>query len=199
MDIMDILTPILYGSLIVLVIGLVVAVVVMLLRLTKTLKLANEMLANLDPTMKNVETLTTDLVPTVRKLEPVVDRVQLTLDSVNLELMRVDSILEDVGCALCLTTAALAEKAAGFPTLLPESVQPGGEESEEDITLDGLFAGGAAGEYTDAENLWEDGDQAFEGAKQLVLSEPLPPGDYKVFADVTSAASGSRSAGKAQS
>ena len=49
---------------------------------------------------------------------------------------RVQSILEDVGCALCLTTAALAEKAAGFPTLLPESVQPGGEEPEEDITLD---------------------------------------------------------------
>jgi acyl-coenzyme A synthetase/AMP-(fatty) acid ligase len=48
----------------------------------------------------------------------------------------VQSILEDVGCALCLTTAALAEKAAGFPTLLPESVQPGGEEPEEDITLD---------------------------------------------------------------
>ena len=32
----------------------------------------------------------------VTKLEPVVDRVQLTLDSVNLEMMRVDEILADV-------------------------------------------------------------------------------------------------------
>ena len=53
MEIMDILTPVLYVALIALVIGLVVAVVVMLIRLTKTLKLANEMLANLDPTVKN--------------------------------------------------------------------------------------------------------------------------------------------------
>ncbi|MBO7662487.1 MAG: non-ribosomal peptide synthetase, partial [Clostridia bacterium] len=49
---------------------------------------------------------------------------------------RVQTILEDVGCALCLTTAALADKAAGFPTLLQESVQPEDEDPEEDLTLD---------------------------------------------------------------
>ena len=37
---------------------------------------------------------------------------------------RVQAILQDVGCALCVTVASLAEKAAGFPVLQIEEIQP---------------------------------------------------------------------------
>ncbi len=50
---------------------------------------------------------------------------------------RVRSILEDVGCALCVTTAALAERAAPAPTLLIEEIWPEhGEVPEGDTSLD---------------------------------------------------------------
>lgn len=50
---------------------------------------------------------------------------------------RVRFILRDVGCALCITTAALAEKAAGIPTLLLEEVMTDTEtERDVDKTLD---------------------------------------------------------------
>ena len=50
---------------------------------------------------------------------------------------RVQMILEDVGCALCVTTEALDEKAAGFPVLKIESIQPAdGHDPVGDKTLD---------------------------------------------------------------
>ena len=52
-------------------------------------------------------------------------------------LERVRSILEDAGCALCITTAALSEKTEGFPTLLIEDVLPEhGEDPKGDTALD---------------------------------------------------------------
>ena len=50
---------------------------------------------------------------------------------------RVHTILEDVGCALCVTTAEFAGKAVGVPALLVEEILPeNGEEPEGDKTLD---------------------------------------------------------------
>ena len=50
---------------------------------------------------------------------------------------RVNLILEDVGCALCVTVAALKDKAKSVPTLLLEEIQPAdGKDPEGDKTLD---------------------------------------------------------------
>ena len=50
---------------------------------------------------------------------------------------RVRTILEDVGCALCVTVDALAEKAEGFPLLLIKSIQAAQENDPEgDKSLD---------------------------------------------------------------
>ena len=50
---------------------------------------------------------------------------------------RVRAILEDVGCALCVTIAPLAERTAGFPALLIEEIQPmHGKDPNGDRTLD---------------------------------------------------------------
>lgn len=37
-----------------------------------------------------------ELTPTLKRIDPLVDRAELTVDTINLELLRVDSILEDV-------------------------------------------------------------------------------------------------------
>lgn len=52
--------------------------------------------AELEPTVANVKAITAQLEPTVAKVDPLLDRVTLTVDAANLEIMRVDQILEDV-------------------------------------------------------------------------------------------------------
>ena len=93
--------------------GVAIAAILALLKLKKTLDVATKMLVDVkdqvDPMVANLNTITTDIQPTVRKLEPVVDHVQLTLDAVNLEMMRVDDILDDVG--QITNSAASATKA----------------------------------------------------------------------------------------
>ena len=83
------------------VFGLVgIALVVLVLELVKILKVTRatleDMQPKLDATMANVQQMTTDIVPTVAKIEPMVDSLQLTVDTINLEMMRVDQILEDI-------------------------------------------------------------------------------------------------------
>lgn len=60
------------------------------------LESVNRMTADLEPTIKHVEQITAQLEPAVAKVDPLVDRVTLTIDAANLEIMRVDQILEDV-------------------------------------------------------------------------------------------------------
>ena len=49
---------------------------------------------------------------------------------------RVQSILQDVGCATCITAGETAEKAKGFPTLRIEEIMPAnGNDPEGDLTL----------------------------------------------------------------
>lgn len=77
-----------------------VALVFLLLELTKFVKTTNNTVAGmkekLDPVLDNVQEMTDSIKPAVAKIDPMVDRLQLTLDAVNLEMMRVDEILEDV-------------------------------------------------------------------------------------------------------
>ena len=77
-----------------------VALVVVLIELTKILKTTNTTITDvktkLDPVLDDVAVMTNDLKPAVKKADPLVDRLQLTLDAVNLEMMRVDEILEHV-------------------------------------------------------------------------------------------------------
>ena len=73
-----------------------VALIVLLIELVKVMKVARQKVEDLDTTLKNVEEMTTSVKPAVAKIDPLMDRVTLTMDSLNLEMMRVDKILEDV-------------------------------------------------------------------------------------------------------
>lgn len=90
----------------------VVALGVLFLRLKKTVdavtSMVDDMKARLMPTLGHVEQLTNDLQPVVKKANPLMDRVNLTVDELNLELMRVDQLLSDLG-----DVTATASNAAG--------------------------------------------------------------------------------------
>lgn len=77
-----------------------IALVVLLIELVRTIRSARTMVDSvnekLTPTLSNIEKMTDDLMPAISKVDPLVERVQLTVDAANLELMRVDKILEDV-------------------------------------------------------------------------------------------------------
>ena len=92
MDTNGILTAILIGVFI--IVG--VALVFLLIEVVKTLRKAQDTIDSLEPTLKHVDGMMEDLRPTVARLDPMTDRLMLTVDSVNLEMMRVDKILEDV-------------------------------------------------------------------------------------------------------
>lgn len=60
------------------------------------LESANRMTADLEPAVKHVNQMAAQLEPAVSKVDPLMERVTLTVDAANLEIMRVDQILEDV-------------------------------------------------------------------------------------------------------
>lgn len=60
------------------------------------LESANRMTADLEPAVKHVNQMAAQLEPAVAKVDPLMERVTLTVDAANLEIMRVDQILEDV-------------------------------------------------------------------------------------------------------
>lgn len=70
------------------ILGLIalVALIVVLVHLAGTMKNVKELAANANK----------DLDPVMKKVDPMMDRLGLTVDTVNLELLRIDGILEDV-------------------------------------------------------------------------------------------------------
>lgn len=85
-DFLTQLWPLGAAVLVVLAAGVLAALIVVLVRVAKT--------------MKNVNVITQEaeekVTPALKRIDPLVDRVELTVDTLNLELLRVDGILEDV-------------------------------------------------------------------------------------------------------
>ncbi len=72
-------------------------VVELALTVRRTRSSVTKVVTQIEPTIANVEKISTDIQPIIQKVDPLVDRVSLTVDAANLEIMRVDEILEDVG------------------------------------------------------------------------------------------------------
>ena len=49
-----------------------------------------------DQVVKDVDEISTEILPAIKKVDPLMDRLSLTVDAANLEIMRLDEILEDV-------------------------------------------------------------------------------------------------------
>lgn len=104
--------------------ALVWLAVELVLMVRKTRKTVDEVQRQLQPTLANVEEITESIKPIVAKVDPLVERVSLTVDAANLEIMRVDQILEDVnGITGSLSSAVEAvDTAANAPLELVNSV-----------------------------------------------------------------------------
>lgn len=100
-QILDIALPVVY---VLVGVALVWLLIELVATLRKTRKTVDTVQKQVEPTLKSVENITAsaesmmeDLNPTIAKVDPLVERVALTVDAANLELMRLDKILEDVG------------------------------------------------------------------------------------------------------
>lgn len=77
-----------FAAAILVILGIVVLalIVVILMRVNKTMKSVEHMAAEADK----------EITPVLAKVDPMVDKAELTIDTLNLEMLRVDAILEDV-------------------------------------------------------------------------------------------------------
>lgn len=86
-----------------------------------TLASAQRITADLEPAVKNVQKMAEALEPAVDRVDPLVERVSLTVDAANLEIMRLDGILEDVseitGTASSAVSAVEAVTSAPIATV----------------------------------------------------------------------------------
>lgn len=92
-EVMGVVLPIVY---VVLGVALVWFVIELVITVRKTRTTVDKMKEQLDPTLESVQRITKSLEPAMDKVDPLVDRVSLTVDAANLEIMRLDQILEDV-------------------------------------------------------------------------------------------------------
>ena len=94
LDYVNFILPFVYVLVGICLVGVLVAIIQLVVTINKSLK----------PTLDNVQNMMEELEPTIKRIDPIVaqvnpmiDRVSLTVDAANLEIMRIDTILEDVG------------------------------------------------------------------------------------------------------
>ena len=86
-------SPAVFAVVGIVLIWLILEFVATLRKLRSTVK---TLVKDIEPTLEHVDTLTAQLEPVLAKADPLVDRLSLTVDAANLEIMRLDGILEDV-------------------------------------------------------------------------------------------------------
>ncbi|MDR2956719.1 MAG: DUF948 domain-containing protein, partial [Coriobacteriales bacterium] len=64
--------------------------------LQPTIKQATDVLEALEPAVKNANELLESLEPAMKRVDPLMERISLTIDAVNLEIMRADQILANL-------------------------------------------------------------------------------------------------------
>lgn len=105
-----------------------IALIVFLIELVRTVRSARTTIDNvqkqLEPTLAHVEQITNEIKPAIAKVDPLMDRVSLTIDAANLEMMRVDQILEDVTAITDTASNAIeaVDNVANAPLELMNSV-----------------------------------------------------------------------------
>ena len=91
------------------VLALAVLFVYLVLFIKRTMVMMDEQIA---PILDDAKVMTGYLKPAVDQVDPLMERLNLTLDATNLELMRVDEIMQDVSSitgALADTTSTVNE------------------------------------------------------------------------------------------
>ncbi|MEG1397197.1 MAG: DUF948 domain-containing protein [Raoultibacter sp.] len=92
-EFLNIALPVVY---VVVGVALVWFIIELVMMVRKTRSAVDDMQKKIDPTLTSIGNMTASLEPAVAKIDPLVERVSLTVDAANLEIMRLDQILEDV-------------------------------------------------------------------------------------------------------
>ena len=125
-----------------------IALIWMLVELVLTVRKARSTIddvhGQVKASLENVEEITASLKPVAAKIDPLVERVSLTVDAANLEIMRLDRILEDVGevtdgmsnavTAIDAVTSAPREVVASVSSRVRDAFKPR-RASDESIAL----------------------------------------------------------------
>lgn len=121
MDILSALVPIVY-----IVVGIaLIWLLVELIRMIRSMgAIAQDTQRQIEPIIEKTDSMLGDLEPVVKKVEPMVDRLALTVDAANLEIMRVDQILEDVSVVThsLNSTASAMEELASAPVAVANGI-----------------------------------------------------------------------------
>lgn len=125
-----------------------IALIWMLVELVLTVRKARSTIddvhGQVKASLENVEEITASLKPVAAKIDPLVERLSLTVDAANLEIMRLDRILEDVGevtdgmsnavTAIDAVTSAPREVVASVSSRVRDAFKPR-RASDESIAL----------------------------------------------------------------
>lgn len=112
----------------------------LVITLRKTRKKIDEVHTQLSPTIENIEQITTKIQPAIDRVDPLIERVSLSIDAANLELMRVDQIMENVNDIT--ENAARATNSVGNLVNAPADLL-----NKASNKIVGLFGGGRKDEY----------------------------------------------------
>ena len=93
MEIINDILPWLYAVIAIVVIWLVVELVITIRKSRQTIE---EVQKSLDSAVKDMNDITNELMPALKKVDPLMDRVSLSVDALNMEILRVDDIVTDV-------------------------------------------------------------------------------------------------------
>lgn len=157
------------------------ALVELIIFLRSTRKTVNALEEEIRPVISDVKEMTESLKPAVDKVDPLVERVSLAVDAANLEIMRLDGILENVDSLTgsASNAANAVETVANTPMRLVNSAADRLRSAfSQKKASDASVALGAAGESAQ--------DSAVQGASQVeALADAMPAcADDGVASDV---------------
>ena len=124
MNITDVLNLVLPFASVLVIIALIWFVIELVMMVRRTRSAVNDIHTKLKPTLEHVEHITAALEPVALKADPLMERVALTVDAANLEIMRLDQILEDVNeiTGTISSAANAVDAAANAPIELVSNV-----------------------------------------------------------------------------
>lgn len=93
MEIIEQILPWLYGLLALVVIWFVVELII---TVRKSRVVVDDLQKSIDSAVSTINTVSAELEPALKKVDPLMDRVGLSVDALNLELLRIDEVMDDV-------------------------------------------------------------------------------------------------------
>lgn len=114
MEIVNSILPWLYALIAVSLFWLIIELIMMIRRTREAVKEAKK---SLDVAVTDMNQITEELMPALKKVDPLMDRVSLSVDAINLEILRVDEIIEDM--KVMTGTASKATKSIDTITSAP--------------------------------------------------------------------------------